>query len=791
MSEPNNRARRLWGSVALLLVGALIASSDAIGAGRTLLFGDHLPVFRPKFFEIVRAFSEGSLPALTRASPGGVPLEALLNSTYTPATLLLFLGDFETTYDLFVLAHIPILIFGGFLLARRLGWSPYYAASAAATAGLCGWCLGFNTLLLAFPCLAYAPWMYWAFHRLLEDASPRNVGLQALAIGFHAQGILPEVALLDVLVAGALLVRVRPPVTPRLGAATVGAAALGLGIASIELFPALELLQGTRRLAGFGYDEAKRWPMTGARFVELFVPTFWAPPQAHFVSFPVIYDGEPLPPHLRSFYFGIASSVALAGLTAARNQRWVLVFAGAALFGLMVATGDGTPLHRGLTHLPLLSSARFPTKYLCFTVAGVAALVPFGLEVTRKSPERLGLILLVQLIGLGVGYSVVVSPELLEWVGRNISRNPAMFTVAGFGVEEHASTAVAFMQKRLLHACGFVSVAGVVVHATTHFEALKAHLPLVLLALLVLDLGVAGRYAIPGAATFPANPPADVLSQIDPDVDRIYAVSPDGRPLKLPHVEGRTYYEEEIVSRRARGTLAYDGIRRLEDRDMDAQSHPASVLAFRLLQVLQGDAGLRLLGRAGVRWLTSWSSLGSKDVVRWDVPGEAPQFLVPVPNHRRYVEAHPTWQAVELSQLSLREQADLYTNPARLDTAILLTPGVAGSTLTADRAAACRARQTVKLVSTEIERIEVRVRSECRTLVTALETVQARWTVTVDGTSAALLAAEFGSLAVEVPKGEHTVVFEYKPATARWAPVAAGSLLLCMLGVLIPRRRRS
>lgn len=771
--------------LALLGLGILLACFELLGPDRTLLFGDHLVVFRPRFYEVLRSFQLGELPALTRASPGGVPLEAMLNASYTPTTLLLFLGDFEFSYDLFVLSHLPILGLGVYALARRLQVPSTTAAAVAGVFTLSGWFISCNTFVSVFQGLAYAAWMYWAFHRLLSAPSLMNVGLQGLLIGFRLQGITPEFALLDLFAATLIFCSVKPKVSLQLTGRSMLALILGLGVCALEVLPVLELLEGTKRGAGFSYAEAKRWPLTGPRWIEFFVPTFWAPPQAPFISFPFAYDGESQPSHLRSFYFGSAMSVAGAGLLSRR--RWAWVFLGMTIFGLMAASGDATPLHRVLTSLPLLENARFPTKYLVFTVVGVAGLTGFGFQVAAKAPRKLLAIIAIQLFVLVIGFSVITSPEFLGFVNSNINKESSSALVRGLDFSEYPRIAVGFMRQHSLHAMGFTGLMFLVVLLAAARPALSGYISYALLAVLILDLGIASRYALVSAPAFPASPPKEIMNIISGDQQRIYAVSPNGRALAVPHQPGETYFAEEVYSRRQRGAVAYQGIRRLEDRDMDAQSHPASVLAFRLLQDAKGNEGLRILARAGVHWLTSWSKLGRKHPISWPIEGEPPQYLISVPNTRAYVSAYPSWVQANPKSRSPAQLAKLYGGEAHFDHAIIWSGQVSTSTLSPKAADQCRDGQSIFVQRQEEYHIDMQTKSNCPSIVVALETVQRRWQVRLDGVSTDLLTAEFGALAVFVPAGKHRVEFIYSPTSSKWVLLfvfsVLMSLVLCLLGL--------
>jgi hypothetical protein len=392
-----------------LVTLAALAFSHALGPDTGLFWGDHGLVFRQRWWFAQDALRAGSWPARTWASASGLPLEQLLNATYTPLTLLLFLGDFEVTYDVFVAAHVAVLAVGAFGLARSLGATPMEAGAAAAVAFL-GPIISFENLLVGLAGLAYLPWVLWALRRLLQAPSPANVAALGLAGGFHLQGIMPETALLDVLAGGLLVAVTRPQLHLRTAAALGAGLLLAGGIASVELMPVLETLAGTPRGAGFSLAEQQRWSVHPLQLLGTAVPSGFGLPELPTLRRPFEVSDRL---YLVSIYLAWLPELALVALARRRTRGWAAALLALALLFTVVALGPATPLHGMLAQLPVLRSGRFPVKYLILTAAALAALVVPGLRAAREHPKALALLLALR-VALLAGLLQALSMEEVQ-----------------------------------------------------------------------------------------------------------------------------------------------------------------------------------------------------------------------------------------------------------------------------------------------------------------------------------------------------------------------------------------
>jgi hypothetical protein len=778
--------------LALLSAALILAFSDVIGPGRGLFYRDHVLVFKPEWWAVRDSLLHGALPALTRSNPGGVPLECALRATYTPLTALILIGDFDVMYDLFVVACFMVLAAGAYALAIDLGARRHEAVLSAAVMTLSGPILSLENLLLAAEGLAYAPWVLWAFRRVLVDPRAKNAALLALFLGFHAQGIMPELLLLDLAAAIAIAVHVKPKLDARLFAALGAGAVLGLSLAAISLFPALEALPASRRGQGFAYEEQSGWRLTLLGLVELFAPSFWAPRDVPFLNVPSATSASVDPPYLESLYFGSAIAIAAS----ARGGKRTKIALAAIAFFLVVAMGKATPIHRVVATLPLLRSSRYAVKYLLVVAPLVALLSVLSLRGIEAHAKRLGAIAFLQATLIAALVFVVRSPEFSEYLSSALDGWVLTPPFSGISKASFPELAVRAMEGRLYFAAIGPMLLAIAAIASTRprFHGLRARwLAPAITGIVLLDLALAGTKTIYGVDIRAQEPPDEARRAIESDEDFYVAWTPKGRYPAIAHTEGRTYFEDLLISYGKRNRNLYRGVRRFLDFDVNAQSNATHAQLF----TLAGRAGdgdfIALMSRIGASRITTWSPNVPLDIaLHYDVPGEDSEYIYKVPRPASYARGFVSWRAVDKSRIKGSEIVEHMTDPRARDVALVFDAPDLGTRT----ASACAGRLEVELEPHQGPTpLFVDVRSACEALIVIREVKMEGWTARIDDlvTPLPLYEAEAGFIAALSPPGKHRLAFEYHPKLDRWKWVSlfafAAIALLAAADRLAERRR--
>ncbi len=775
------RLRRADAWALLGLTGlVLIAFRSILGPTEGLWYGDHAQIFRQRWWFILEAMGEGHLPARTLANGSGVPIESLLNATYTPLTLVLAAGPFNVMYDWFVLGHVIIACVGVYALFRSLGFSPA-SAFWPAIIPLSGPIVSFENLLVGLQGIAYAPWTYWALAITLREPRATHVGLLGLFGGWHLQGIMPEILFLDGLVGIGLIVHLAPRRRARLRAVTaVGAGViLAWAVSAIELMPVVQNIFETRRGQGFSYAEQTVWSLAPARLVGVVAPSFWSVPEVDLARFDWLYAGQTRP-YLLSIYCGLLLSLAV-------GRPWRAI-SGCAAFALFVAMSLGalTPLHGWVARLPLMTSGRYPVKFLVLAMGGLAVALAYGprrIMRSRRPPTALWL-------------HAAAAVALWGWFNRDAYRlelpsllSPLNRALSGVEPGFLADLTLVAQSERLAHAIAFPLL------ATLAMIVLKNHRrrTMVLTALLGLDVAWAAGYAIRGAPgdTAPSSGLPAALGDVQ---SRVYRLAPNGIDAPLSLTDGTEVWRQVTLDNAQRGLLDFRTHRVFHDYDPDGQSNPSSAVTLQLVHGSRYPAAEVLLGRVGVGAVSTWAPIQRAGRRTFPIAGQVPQYVFPIEPHRPYADFFARWTRVPPAALhgsdldpAVREHLE------RLDTwdeLLVLDPSAPAPETSSTAAAACRrdARAVADPPSPTGD-VVLEVRSPCDGLLLVQETFVPGWTAIVDGQPAPVFEAEMGQTAVRVPAGAHRVQLTYVGRVHSWWGLSTVATVIAIALVLTGLRR--
>lgn len=775
--------------LALVVIGVLFAFGAVLGPEDGLYFGDHTMIFRRRWYWVADALARGELPVRTIASLSGTPLEDLLNGTYTPMTLVLLLGDFDIVYDLFVAGHVLLLAVGAFGFARSLGATGLMAAGAASVA-LMGPVLSFENLLVGLQGLAWAPWVWWAVGSVLRRPSWLGVAALGLVGGFHVQAIMPETALLDLLAGAVLLMVVVSRGELTAPAKSLGGLVCGLGLAAlisaVELMPVLEALRFSRRGSGFTAFEHNVWAVQPLGLLDLLAPGLGSLHSLPFAESVGVHAGKRRA-YLVSLYLGLTPALGLVALTDPRHRRLAIVLVVIAVAGVVLALGDLTPLHGLVRGLPVLRNGRFPVKFLLLTSAALAALVPLGLRALRSAPGA-GVLALGGYLALVASlYFTLSVPEVRPFVEELSRFNGNFPTIDRATKLDLVMSDLRFRTQSSLLAASlaFVSV------AAAAGSKRRSWAPALTVTALWLGLVLGARATIVSAPTGP-QPPPEFLEALRKS-DRYYQVLPNGQRVPLEPEPGVDLYAQHVASGRVRGGLILPEGRFCDDFDPDGQSQPMSVFVWSLVKRSSGASAERLLGRAGVHWISLWLDLDRPGKIELPMENQPPHYLYPLPRTRAPVSAHASWIRVGKDIELGPELARFLKSDETFEQIVIGDPSAPTSTSTSALAAAScdAATSIVAPPDTRGDLIAVKVEAACPVMLLVLEKWAPQWQAKVDGAPVPVYPGGVGDIAVHVPEGRHEVVLRFEARSERWLPVSLGGLLIAaaLIAVGVIRRR--
>jgi len=390
-------ARRVaWRWASLAVCAATIPFLPGLTGSRVFYVRDLSMIFWGRYLWLRHELLTGSFPLWDPYVGAGqsAVADALHQPFLLPALAVRLIGSDVVGFNLWVAAPFPLAALGAWLFFRRR-----FAAGASALGAIAFALSGPIVSTGNFPNLSWStaaiPWVLWAVDRVATATTPRHLAALAVATALQACAGEPVTLLATLVVGLAFAALVSPsPAAPlarraRLMASVALGLCLGLGLAAIQLVPLGRAAALSERSARIAKDAWSLHPLALVEMVSphLFGDFFTTQSLAAAPWLAVLNSGRE--PFLFSIYFGVPLlGVALFGLVAGGPPRWAAFWIGAGAASLLSAFGTYTPVYPFVRdHLPLLSSLRFPAKYLVIWSIVVAAGAATGWEAMAQGAQ--------------------------------------------------------------------------------------------------------------------------------------------------------------------------------------------------------------------------------------------------------------------------------------------------------------------------------------------------------------------------------------------------------------------
>jgi hypothetical protein len=395
-----------------------------------LLIGDTAMQMIPWRQVASRALRHGRLPFWNPHAFAGSPL---LGNPQTGVFDLLSFPDLLTSRTVEATVWVALLRmwvagFGAFLLARRLGATPW-AATASAVIYEVG---GFTIVWLMCANVASSVWFPWAFLAAESVATRRGarpVALLAAVLTLVTFGGQLEVAFFAALsVAGYVILRrlqldgLSLSTLARATGAVGACALLTMLLTAPQTVPFLDALSQGTAAAG----RSSSWNVMPARldrFLLAVFPYLFGKPLAGSVNLAGSYTNFCEQSGAYASVIGLA--LAVAGLASARRRSpWTVV----ALLGAMAwAFSASLPPTTALAHtIPVLNVAA-PQRSVFVALLSIALLAAYGIDVVREGHRET----LRRVLGWGLAALAVIGLVDGLWLLRGAQGYLTLFRVAG------------------------------------------------------------------------------------------------------------------------------------------------------------------------------------------------------------------------------------------------------------------------------------------------------------------------------------------------------------------------
>jgi len=272
-------------------------------------------------------------------------------------------------------------------LALALDLSRPASLIAGASYGWCGFAVGHSVHVNVVAGLPFLPLCLLFLERASRGAAARNVTLAGVSWGLLCLSGHPQVALMAAALAtGFALLRFWPrPAPPKALLRPAGWTLLflliGAGLSAAYYLPMAELAgQSVRPESGLSHAQAVAYSLPWPHLVTLVSPFFFFDPRVGG------YWGAWNPAEM-AFYVGLPTLVlAIGALRLRLREPLVRFLVAVSALAVLLALGDGTPLHGWIHALPVFRSLRAPARYVLWLDFALALLAAHGFDALREAP---------------------------------------------------------------------------------------------------------------------------------------------------------------------------------------------------------------------------------------------------------------------------------------------------------------------------------------------------------------------------------------------------------------------
>jgi hypothetical protein len=717
----------------------------------------------------------GNFPLWNPYLSGGMPLAADPNNLILhPITLLFLVLPLPLAFTASILLQYLLAAWGMFRWGEEEGLGREAALLAAMVYTFSGPLASCGSLQNLLSSWAWIPPALYALARYRRTGS-------RWAMAAHATALAVQLLSGDLVAAGSTIVvgiflglpgpdSARTSATARI-LPSIGGAFLAIGMALVGILPAREMLAASGRAGGIPLPDALTWSVPPLRLLELLVPSLYGDPTtlqpASYWGGLVFQKGYPF---LLSLYLGaVPLLLCLAAFGGGRAKKAIPLGA-FTLMAVLVSLGKSGGIYPLLYRfVPLVSSLRYPSRFMLCTSLGVALLAGMGMDRLRLEWERpaghsshgrwvLAGALLVFALALGAATLPGVLPRLIQ-DGMKIPASLPDGTLQQIA----ASLQRSFVRCALLGGL----LAALLISARQGWLR-GSWAGSAILVIVAGDLLIANQHVNPvvPSSFYQAHPPAADLVDRSHPTERVYAEPrPAGFAVMASSNEAWWGYFWDEISCRVATCLPWK-IPMAYDRSTDLLSPVAVNRLSEVADELPTRQLKRLADLASVGLIQSYRELEDPDLI---LAGRLTrQTNVPLHLYRNkssLPRAYQVSQALPEGGAVVPSLTDESWDPRES----VILQGISAAQGNGGEPG------TVEWIDQKPERLELRSIASDREWVVVTDNDYPGWIAELDGKRVPIRRANHLFRAVEVPRGDHRIVFRYAPGS--WLLGGAGSFL--------------
>jgi hypothetical protein len=351
--------------------------------GEVFFSRDVAPFFYPMKHFLASVVRSGDLPLWNPWVAGGEPFFASLQpGLLYPGSLVLYGLPMPAAFDWLVVLHYPLAGLGLALLLRRWGHGWTAAVLGGSVFMLGGFFVSLGNFVNNLQTVAWLPWLFLAWDRVLDGGRIRDLLLFAILCGIAFLGGEPQMLAMGlalVFAHGLVNTEARSLPRGRQTLAFVMAGVLAVALVSVQLLPFAEYMSHSVRRLPIDLEYASSRSLEPGGALHLLLPPALHT-GAHGFSTRFMASSE-VPWILSVYAGGIALVLAFIGVLRGRNVRWVFFWLGTVTLSVLLALGSHSPVYRALFEwVPAFRPFRYPEKFLLLAAFAMAVFAAHGTD---------------------------------------------------------------------------------------------------------------------------------------------------------------------------------------------------------------------------------------------------------------------------------------------------------------------------------------------------------------------------------------------------------------------------
>jgi hypothetical protein len=372
--------------LATLIALIVLFFHKVVFMGYDFFFRDIFSHSYPAKFLFAQAIKNGEFPLWNPYLELGLPYVGDLSNQalYFFNVLYLFLPN-DIATNSFILVHFILCATFTYFLVYILTDNKFIGFLGAIIFTFSGYNISITCNLEYLSTIAWLPAIFWSYYGLLQTKKPYYFLLLStfLSMLIFSGDPMSYYFICGFLVLACLFEIRDKQQLKTVSVITIGAIIISLGLAAIQLLPAIELSSFSIRSGGLSFVDATSWSVHPVRLIEFLFPFYFG---YHF-DLPQYWgvfmfkDNFSDLPWVESFYIGIIPLfLAIAGLVK-KPDKLKIYWLSITMVSLILALGKYTFIYKLLyDFLPFFSSFRYPEKLILFVSFGICILASISLK---------------------------------------------------------------------------------------------------------------------------------------------------------------------------------------------------------------------------------------------------------------------------------------------------------------------------------------------------------------------------------------------------------------------------